>query len=87
MVDFPLAPPAVPPTVIAPPPTPAPPLDINRTLAAFGERLLTNMASRYGLGLGTPGAGRGRGGTRSDPRNFYNCGRAGHLASDCPTKI
>ena len=82
-----------------PPPATAPLNDLNRNLAAFGERLMAEFTARMnGLAVTprpttpvaptSPGpvrAGRGRGApTGYDPRECYRCRRTGHIARDCP---
>lgn len=79
-----------------PPPMPVPPLDLNQTLAAFGEKLIASMETRLGLAAGgrshvastgPPSAGRGRGGSpRTDSRVCYVCHRTGHIARFCPDR-
>ena len=86
----PFVPPFVPPPV--PPPVTVPPFDLNRTLAAFGDKLMADIEARFGgaaggRGLGAPAFGRGRGGApRPDPRICYVCRRAGHIAKFCPDR-
>ena len=86
----PFVPPFGPPPV--PPPVTVPPFDLNRTLAAFGDKLMADIEARFGgaaggRGLGAPAFGRGRGGApRPDPRICYVCRRAGHIAKFCPDR-